>query len=247
MDWSRPLPAEEFVDLFHVSEATFTPARFDEYSGLRSGQPLKAELASPLWRADITTTIVRNDDGEALAALFEALEHPGRDFFIYNPRKVGPRLDPDGDLLLGRPYLHTSLAWDDGLIWNNAMPWGGAFPVPAPTIHSVAENNRELRIQGLLAGYVLSRGDMVAFDYGPPEQMRRALHRVVDMLVTTGPDGITPLFEVYPFVRPGWASGNPVHILLPSMRATLVPGTYRPAGVGALDQRFTFSAIQKLV
>lgn len=246
MALSFPLSFDDFMALIGLEEGTFTPSRNDQISGLVSGQPLHAELASPLWRFEGSTGPIPNDDAEAIAALLEVLEHPGRDFYIANPRKKWPRADPDGKIIGGAAYLHTSMAWDDDLIWNDAMPWGGPAPTYQPALHTLASNNRQISVDGLPPAYVISRGDMLHFEYGPEGQKRRALHRAVET-VTASADGLTPLFEVFPHIRSGALAGDPVSVVQPTMRAKIVPGSYQPEGVGAMHQRFTFSAIQKLI
>ena len=212
-----PLAFADFMALFGLEEGAFSLSRNDQVSGLPNA-PLNAELASPLWRFDGTTGPILNDDAESIAALFEMLEAPGRDFYVANPRKIGPRMDKSGATLAGY----------------------------SPTIQTLAANNRELRVQGLPAGYVLSRGDMIAFDYGPVGEKRRAMHRLSGD-VTASSGGLTPLVELSTFIRAGAAVGDPVYLAPATMRAKLIPGTYKPQQSGPLHQRFTFSAIQKLI
>jgi hypothetical protein len=240
-----PLPFEQLMGLIGLEEGTFTLSRSDEVSGLGNGQPLNAELASPLWRFDGTTSAIENDDAEAVMALIEVLEQPGKDFYVANPRKLAPRSDPDGIKLRRLDALHTSKAWNDALIWDDAMPWGGAFPVPVVTIYSIEPDNRQLTLAGLPAGYVLSAGDMFAFEYGPSGQKRRGLHRLVSG-ATAGSNGRAGPIEVSSFIRTGAAVGDAVFLLPPAMRAKVIPGSVKPSAVGSLHQRISFSAIQKL-
>lgn len=219
MALSFPLAFNDFMALIGLEEGMFTLQRNDQVSGLGNGQPLNAELASPLWRFDGQTVAMKNDDAEAIAAIFELLEAPGRDFYVANPRKIGPREDKDGVIL------------------------GSA----TPTINSVASNNREATIKGFPSGYVLSRGDMVAVSYGPSGSKRRDILRIVTPSATANGAGLTPLIEFSTFIRSGVVANDPVLLAPATMRAKLIPGSYRPVQVGALHQRFTFSAIQKLI
>lgn len=213
-----PLPFTAFMALIKLTDGMFSLARNDEVSGLGNSQPLNTELASPLWRFDGTTGSIPNDDAEAIAAIFEMLEAPGRDFYVANPRKLGPRADPSGVIL-------------------------GAS---TPKIHTLDSGNLSLRIDGLPDGYVLSAGDMVAWDYGPSENKRRAFHRFAET-VTAATGGLTPLVTLSTFIRSGAAPDDPVYLAPATMRAKLIPGTYKPQQTGPLHQRFTFSAIQKLI
>lgn len=213
-----PVSFEDFMGLLRLEEGAFVLSRNDQMSGLGNNQPLNAELASPLWRFDGSTIPIPNDDAEGVAAIFEMLEAPGRDFYVANPRKKGPRLDKDGVIL------------------------GSA----EPTIHTLASNNRELRIDNLPDGYGLSRGDMIAWDYGPSGQKRRAIHRLAGDAVASL-SGVTELVELTTFIRSGAAVGDPIYLAPATMRAKLIPGSYKPSAFGALYQRFSFSAIQKLI
>lgn len=248
MALSFPLAFNDFMALIGLEDGTFTLQRNDQVSGLGNGQPLNAELASPLWKFDGQTIAMKNDDAEALAAIFELLEAPGRDFYVANPRKMAPREDKNLGKLNFTDYLHTSKPWGDGLIWNDAMPWGGAFPPPsAVQVSSIGSNNREVALKGLPEGYVLSRGDMLAIEYGPGGQKRRDIFRIVSETVTAGSNGVTGLIELSTFIRAGVVANDAVYLGPATMRAKLIPKSYRPVQVGPLHQRFVFSAIQKLV
>jgi hypothetical protein len=240
-----PLPFEQLMGLIEIKSAEFSLARNDEMSGLGNNQPLNAELASPLWRCDATTVPLLNDDAEAAIAIFEVLEQPGKAFYIANPRKLSPRYDPDGRILRRLDMLHTSKAWDDAMTWDDAMPWGGFFPVPSATIYSIETNNREITLAGLPEGYRVAAGDMIAFEYGPSGQKRRACHRLLSG-ATAGSNGRAGPVELSTFVRTGGASGDAVFLLPPAMLAKLIPGTVRKSEVDEMHQRISFSAIQKL-
>lgn len=217
MAFTYPLSLETFADLLFLEDVVFKPQRNDETTGLGSLDPLHAQLASPLWRADCSTGPINNDDAEALAGIIEMLEHPGRDFYIYNPRKLGPRSDPDGQIL-----------------GSNVITIGG-----------IGANNNQLTLQGFPNGYILSPGDMVSFSYGPVNQKRRAMHRINELGIASG--GQMLLLECFPHIRAGAEVGDVVTLIRPAMRAKLISGSYSPRSAGAEHQRFSFSAIQKLV
>lgn len=218
MALSFPLAFADFMALIGLSDGMFSLSRNDQMSGLGNGQPLNSELASPLWRFDGTTIMFPNDDAEAIAAVFEMLASPGRDFYVANPRKKGPRMDKDGAIL------------------------GSA----TPAIHTLALSNNEIRIDSLPEDYTLSAGDMIAWDYGPTGQKRRAIHRLAGDAVASSA-GVTELVELTTYIRTGAAVGDTVYLAPATMRAKLIPGSYKPQQAGALHQRFTFSAIQKLI
>src|SRR5690606_25977213 len=126
------------------------------------------------WQVNVTSGPINNQDSESVAALIEVLERPGNDFYVSNPRKPGPRSDPTGANLAGF----------------------------SPSIAALPANNRQIQFKGLPANYVLSRGDMFSFDYGPEGAKRRALHRLVETVAADG-DGDTVNIEVFPHIRSG--------------------------------------------
>lgn len=217
MAFTYPLSLEKFWELLFLEDVVFKPQRNDETTGMGSLDPLHAQLGSPLYRADCSTGPINNDDAEALAGIIEMLEHPGRDFYICNPRKLAPRSDPTGAIL-------------------------GANVI---TISAIGSNNNQLSLQGFPNGYILSPGDMVAFDYGPVGQKRRAMHRINEL--GTASAGSIGLLECFPHIRAGVTVGTVVTLIRPAMRAKLISGSYRPQGAGGEHQRFSFSALQKLV
>jgi len=105
------------------------------------------------------------------------------------------------DVRQSRPATAAASFDDTGVTLNGA-----------PTASAVS-------LAGLPAGFVVTPGDHLAFDYGAGPS--RALHQAVEGATADG-SGDTPAFEVRPYVRPGALGGAAV---------TLV----RPWGVFALD------------
>ena len=218
MAFTFPLSVGQFASLLFIEDAVFTPARNDEITGMGSLSPLHAKLASPLWAVDLKTMPLDNDQAESVATMLEVLSEPGRDFYISNPRKLAPKMDPDGSIL-------------DGAVI---------------TIASVETNNHQLSLTGFPEDYVISRSDMFAFEYGPSEQKRRAYHRFAEDGITTSMGNLGPI-EVFPHILPGATAGDVVTIVGAAMRAKIVPGSYRPQGYGGGHEVLTFRAIQKLI
>ncbi|HWJ88509.1 MAG TPA: hypothetical protein VNS12_10595 [Pelagibacterium sp.] len=193
--------------------------RNDQTSGLGSGQPLSAELASPLWTLPVQLVSMGNDEADHILAMLEMLCHPGRKFYFSNPKREYPAADPSGATL------------------------GAA----TPTLHTIAANNRQLRITGLPNGYRLTVGDMLAFDYGPSGQKRRALHRVTET-VSALSSGVTPTFEVFPHIRAGALVGDPVFLAKPAILASVMPGSFNPGTADTVNTHgVAFDIIQRLI
>ncbi len=162
-----------------------------ETSGLGSGQINRASLRPALWRAAFISKPQRFAQlAQAQAIIEDTIDILGT-IYAWCPTRKYPATDLDGVIL-------------------------GASSV---TIHTLDGDNRRLRIQGLPASYVLTRGDLLAFDFGSPT--RRALHRVVTATVTADGAGLTPLFAVTPFIQPGAAVSDVVTLAKPAMEAII--------------------------
>lgn len=109
------------------------------------------------------------------------------------------------------------------------------------TIHTLGGDNKSLRIDSLDPGLALSVGDYLAFPYGATPSY--ALHQVVEPAVADG-SGLTPLFEVYPHIRPGVAVSAAVTLKLPQALFALEPGSVRRNHAGGPRWTVGFSAMQ---
>ncbi|WP_265518972.1 hypothetical protein [Nitratireductor luteus] len=211
-----PLATDVFQDIINVAAAPLRLRDNQELSGLGSGQIIGADLAEPLWTTDVRLFPAFSDDAVDIQAMIESLDGVLKTFYLYDPRTSHPRADPDGSIL------------------------GAA----TPTIAGLNANNRAMAVTGLPAGYVLSRGDMLAFDYADPA--RRALHRIGETVIADG-TGLTPEFEVRPHFRPGVETGLPVNLIKPAAKMIIVPGSYQPPvsdDYGTTS--ITFTALQSI-
>jgi hypothetical protein len=172
MAMTFPLTIPQFMAYLPISEITFHPPPQAQIFQTAGGEVMSAELGPQLWRGEIRLGKMTRAEGRHPDVLLDILGVSGRTFWAYDTRHPAPYMDPTGSIL------------------------GAA----TPSIHTlVANTNREMRLQGLPAGYTLQRGDYLAFDYAG----RRALHRVADVSVAAAGTGITPVFEVSPAIRPG--------------------------------------------
>ncbi|MFC6490905.1 hypothetical protein [Nitratireductor sp. GCM10026969] len=217
MPLTFPLATDVFQDVINVAAAPFRLQENQEVSGLGSGQLYGAELSPPLWTADVRLFPAFSDDAVQVQALLESLDGVLKTFYLYDLRTSHPAADPDGSIL------------------------GAALPA----IATVNANNRDLAIGGLPAGYTLTRGDMLAFDYGDPA--RRALHRIEDMAVVADGTGLTPEFEVRPRLRPGAEAGLAVMLVKPAAKMRIVPGSLQPSVADDFGTTaITFTAMQSI-
>ncbi|MGV8949696.1 MAG: hypothetical protein ACOH2M_01240 [Cypionkella sp.] len=191
-----PLSTANFMDLLKVHQMRMDTPEQVEVNQTGGGEILRADLAPMLWRGEVRLGAQTRKEAADPDVLLDLLRPAGRSFYAYDTRRPAPLLDPKG-LLLGANI---------------------------PTIYALVAGGRELRLQSLPAGYVLSRGDYLSFDYGTAP-IRRALHRVVDATVTVAGTGITPVFEVTPPLRAGANTGAVVTLIKASCKAVLLPGT----------------------
>ncbi|EKF17062.1 hypothetical protein [Nitratireductor pacificus] len=212
-----PLAHADFQDTINVASAPFRLQRFEELSGLGSGQFLTGELAPPLWSASVRLHTAFHDDGLDIQSRIDSLDGSLHSFLFYDPRTAFPRLDPEGALLAGA----------------------------APVVLSIEADNKSLRLGGLPAGYQLSSGDMLSFEYGVGP-VRRTLHRLLQPALADAL-GETAPFEVRPHFGPGVATGGPVELIKPSAFMRIVPNTLNVSEADDLGTvAIAFSALQRL-
>lgn len=199
-----PAPVSYIADLLRVPQRTFALQEQQELSMLGAGEVYAANLGPALWVADIQTKAMRRPEANILQSRLETLDGSINAFYLYDPWKCVPALDPGGTRL-------------DGY---------------TPQIASLNANNKALTISGLPANYTLTAGDMLAFDYGS-SPTRRALHRVVETVTSNG-SGTTPMFEVRPHIRPGATVGATVILKKPAALMRLVPGSISITAQGGM-------------
>ncbi|MEN8719144.1 MAG: hypothetical protein ABF296_02630 [Oceanococcaceae bacterium] len=211
-----PLSYAQFLGALRVAEVTFRLSHPQEHTRLGDGTVISASLGASLWTGTIRLAQANHPRHAQMEALLALMDQPGATFLCHDPRYVGPTGDPTGTVLGSRTV----------------------------TIHTVASTLRELRITGLPSGYVLSAGDMLAFQYGS-SPIRYALHRIVVGGTASG-IGLSPLLEVVPNLRPGVVAGLTVSLIRPACKARLLPDPTYGAGRQALSRGASFDFIQTL-
>lgn len=211
-----PLSVSDFADKLKIQSVEWKLQRYDELSGLGSGDVLAAQLAPARWVAKVTLATMYHGEAAQAQALIETLD-PTASFFLYAPQLPYPQSDPDGSIL-------------------------GAAEL---TIQTVGGNNRSLRVEGFPAGYTLTVGDFLAFDYGS-SPVRRAFHRICETVSASGGIGLTPLFEVRPHLRPGVTTGPVVTIIKPAAKVFIVPESFSPGTARAVvTEGMSFEVMQR--
>lgn len=135
-----PYAVEVLADRLKIREVVWGASRNDELSGSGDGRVWQAELADPLWTADVKLAPAMSNEAKQVAALIRKLHGAQEAFFLYDPLSMFPQSDPTGSVL-------------------------GASNVQVASVPS----SSSLTLKGLPDGYTLTLGDklQIAFSSNP--------------------------------------------------------------------------------
>jgi hypothetical protein len=184
-----------------------------ELSRQANGVTRGKDFGSALWFAEWRTVNLKNMDSVEAEAILNSLDGTVNGFYAHDLRRPYPASDPDGSFT------------DSG------------------EIHSVGLDLKSLKLKSLPNGFVLTRGDYLAFDYGAGPS--RALHQVMEATTADG-GGTTAFFEVRPHIRPGAEADIAVTLKKPSALMRLDPGSLDQVAGGTWFGNVTFRAFQSL-
>lgn len=190
-----PLPLEQFAEAIPVAKLTFRLADPKSMSRTGGGDVIQHRRGARLWGGELQIDLDDHDAHAQTEALLARLEEPDASLLIYDLRKPYPASDPTGSVASS-----------------------------AVKIASLGADGWSLALTGLPAGYTLTRGDLLAFQYGA-NPIRYAYHRLVTGAVASG-TGVTPSFEVVPAIRPGAAIDAAVSLVKPPLKARLIEADY---------------------
>lgn len=210
-----PLTVAQFFAGIPITSFTFSLGEALESGETGGGEILTASVGNRLWKIDVDVAPLYYNQMEQIKADFDTLRYPGRSLIVPAMPLQYPQYDPTGAVL-------------------------GSSAV---TLNAVAGNNRELKLAGLPAGYVITRGDMLSFQYGS-NPVRYALHQIVVGGVANG-SGITDYLEVSSFIRTGWVLNQSVKLAKPEVKAVYVPKSFNPGkSKGMFTDGVSFSLTQ---
>lgn len=212
------------ADHLKIRAVRWSIRRNDELSGAGDGRFWQAELAPPLWQADVEISTVRNSIARQVAARIRGLNGARDAFFLWDPVSWFPAADPGGAILGSSTVT----------ILNPA----------------VGDDRSLIRLQGMPAGYVLTVGDklQVAYSSNPT---RYSFHEVADLAgtVTANASGQTTGagMRIFPHLSVGVEAGDAVTLIRPSARMIVVPGSFDEGTAGpAVTAGMRFQALQKV-
>lgn len=207
-------PSTDILDAIGIETCSLVLQRQRQYSQAGSGTVYRKDLGPAFWAGNYQSVPLLHADAAQCMALLDSMEDSLSTFYGWSPQQEYPQADPDGSIL-------------------------GAATV---TIHSVNANAKQISLTGLPAGYILTRGDMLAVDYLSPSH--RALYRIVDASVTANGSGVTAEFEITPRIRTGTASGDAVYLIKPAANMMIVPGSLSCTTDSAVTSRINFQTIE---
>lgn len=192
----------------------------DEISRQQSGRTRVKDVGSgPLWRLRAQSYLLKPSEHRYWKARLHSLENGKGSFYGYDLAGCYPILYPNG-------------TW----------PTGGSFSGASAQISSLNVDNKRIALKTLPAGYEISVGDYLAFDYGSS----RALHQAMEEATADG-SGVTAQFEVRPHIRTGAAVDALVTVKRAAAVMMLLPGTLAmPADPNTAFGTISFEAIQVL-
>lgn len=137
MVFAYPLALPVLADRLPIQSAVFTDHRNDELSGSADARVWQAEMADPLWTADVVIDTVYHDEATQIAATIRKLYGAQEAFWLYDIVKQYPKSDPTGAIL-------------------------GASVV---RVNTIGGDNKSMRFSGLPAGYALTLGDKFQINF----------------------------------------------------------------------------------
>lgn len=202
----------DLMTALSISEIKFDLAFRQETFGVARGDIRVADIGPALWSFSADCSVLLQDQLLDIAAIIGGMGGARGTFFAFDPMRPAPKADPTGAGLSGATVR----------------------------VNSVNVTDRSLMsLRGLPAGYVLSRGDYISFNYANPVTSTAsvALHRVTAASVTANGSGITAEFAVHPPVLPGvvtGASGAICRLTNAYAEFRLKPGSFDPTGKSGL-------------
>ena len=188
-----PMPLAEFWSPLRVASLSLSLPAAAEISRTAGGEIIVAELGARLWSARVTLAPIGIESAAALQVKLRLLPRAGASLFVSPRIRDCPARDPNGVIAASNV-----------------------------TIASLPAGNQTLSLAGLPAGYALSAGDYLAFNYGNPAI--QAFHQIVGD-ARADAAGIVPAFEIVPQLRPGATIGASVTLVKPAFKALLIPGS----------------------
>lgn len=210
------LPAiEDLLAGAKIVDQRFQLVSRQEFSRTASGVTIGRDMGPALWQASFTTNPMYHRDAMVIEARLNSLNGITRGFYMGDVRGKMPREYPTGNFT------------DSG------------------TITTVNANGRMLTISGLPAGFKISAGDYMEYNYGAGNTLRAFL-QVVNSVTASG-GGVATDVEFRPFIPTGTLTGTAVKFKNPKALFTLTPNGVTQTVVDGCFTQLTFEATQSFL
>lgn len=204
------------ADHLNISSVSWSVKRNDQISGTGDGRIVVAELAPPLWTADVSLAAATHNDAKQVAARIRALRGSLTAFMLYDPISKYPQMDPDGSIL------------------------GSA----TATISAIGAGRSTIAFSGLPASYKLTVGDKMQITDSADAAVTGFFE--FSSSATANGFGSIASISVFPNLPAWVSLTDIVTLKLPACRVIIVPGSHDPGKSdpsGTTGQ--TFQVIQK--
>lgn len=210
------LALADFFDHLDLLPFHWSIQRNDQLSGGGDGRYWQAELAPPLWSAEITLRRMPSVRAEGIAARIRRLRGASETFLFRNPYVCGPRSDPVGTIFAD----------------SNAA------------VSAISTERDAISVAGLPSGYRLTVGDKLQITDSVDSTLIAFLE--VGAEKSAGSGGILSLVPVFPLVPNWVTVGDTVTVIRPACKCIMVPGSHSTGSVsGHLTDGQSFRIIQK--
>lgn len=224
----RALPAEL---LARMSTCLFSFDYMQDIAPTRGGVNIVRDLGPALWHASFQSALLVPNSFKIVEGWLDSLGGSVNTFYGYD---------------LARTY---AINYPNGYAALNRANSGGSFSAGTVLLAAVAGDNVTATLGSigapattLPAGFVMSVGDYLAFDYN--SGISRALHRVVAG-GTADTNGVLAI-EVRPQIRAGW-SGSSVQLATPSGKFLVLPGSVKKSSQQGWGTTVAFEGVQTLL
>jgi len=200
-----------------IASVKWTIKRNDEVSGDGDGRIFAAELASPLWMAEVELADCEANQAKQIAARIRALHGPMNVFLLYDPVSRFPQEDSDGTIL-------------------------GASAV---SISAVGSDRKAISLSGLPSGYKLTIGDKVQIT-DASDATKIGFFEFSDNGVANGLGTLSSI-PVLPHLPAWVGVGDIVALKMPACRMIMIPESHDPGTTDyrGITSGQSFKAIQK--
>lgn len=216
MTLTFPLPLAALSDIIPIGSIRLGLQQSDELSGTGDGRVWVAELAPPIWRAEITLARRAIPFAKQYVARIRALRGSREAFLLCDPTCLLPASDPTGAIL-------------------------GAAAV---TISGIGGDRFAVSLAGLPAGYALTPGDKFSLTYGSAPT--RYYYGEISEPKSANGSGAVSSIAVTPALPAGVAAGAAIRLRSPYLKAIIAPETFNPGTSSRIHtDGISFTALQQ--